>query len=162
METKTISSGWKLVICIIICQLTGIISGWLTTTQNNSWYESIVKPSWNPPGYIFGPVWTILYFLMAISLWLVWKSTAKETPKLQALLIFALQLFLNFWWTLLFFKFHSPISAFIEIMVMIALILSTIVRFSKISKLAAWLLVPYISWVCFAALLNYNLWKLNS
>lgn len=160
--TRTISNNWKLIICILICQATGIISGLLTNTQNNTWYDSIVKPSWNPPGYLFGPVWTILYLLMAISLWIIWKSKAPEIQKYQACLIFAAQLFLNFWWTILFFKFHSPIVAFIEIILMIALIFITIIRFSKISKLAAWLLVPYISWVCFAAILNYNLWKLNS
>lgn len=113
-------------------------------------------------GYLFGPVWTILYLLMAISLWLVWKSNSDETRKLEAMLFFAFQLFLNFWWSILFFKFHSPIAAFNEIILMIVLILITIFRFSKISTTAAWLLVPYISWVCFAAFLNYNLWKLNS
>ncbi len=160
-KTSTVSNNWKLAICIIICQATGIISGLLTNTQNNDWYDKIVKPSWNPPGYLFGPVWTILYFLMGISLWLIWKSNGLESQKVEACLIFAIQLFLNFWWTILFFKLHSPIAAFAEIIVMIALIILTIYKFSKISKTAAWLLVPYISWVCFAAILNYNLWKLN-
>lgn len=160
--STTLSNNWKLAICILICQATGIISGLLTTTQNNIWYNTMVKPSWNPPGYLFGPVWTILYLLMAISLWLVWKSNSDETRKLEAMLFFAFQLFLNFWWSILFFKFHSPIAAFNEIILMIVLILITIFRFSKISTTAAWLLVPYISWVCFAAFLNYNLWKLNS
>lgn len=162
IASTTLSNNWKLAICILICQATGIISGLLTTTQNNIWYNSIVKPSWNPPGYLFGPVWTILYLLIAISLWLVWKSNSDETIKLEAMLFFGFQLFLNFWWTILFFKFHSPSGAFIEIILMIVLILITIFRFSEISKTAAWLLVPYISWVCFAAFLNYNLWKLNS
>lgn len=162
MKTKsTVSNNWKLVICIIICQSVGIISGLLTTTENNAWYTTIVKPDWNPPGYLFGPVWTILYLLMAISLWIIWKSNAAENQKTQACVFFAAQLFLNFWWSILFFKFHSPIAAFVEIIVMIVLILFTIFKFSKISKTAAWLLVPYISWVCFAAILNYNLWELN-
>lgn len=160
--TSMLSNNWKLAICILICQLAGIISGLLTTTQNNVWYNTIVKPSWNPPGYLFGPVWTVLYLLMAISLWLVWKSDSNEFMKQEAMLFFAAQLFLNFWWTILFFKFHSPIWAFIEIILMIVLIFITIFRFSEISKTAAWLLVPYISWVCFAAILNYHLWKLNS
>lgn len=162
METSLLSNNWKLAICILICQLTGIISGLLTTTQNNAWYQTIIKPSWNPPGYLFGPVWTVLYLLMAISLWLVWKSNATEPMKFEAMLFFASQLFLNFWWTILFFKFHSPIWALLEIIIMIVLIIITIFRFSEISTTAAWLLVPYISWVCFAAILNYNLWKLNS
>jgi translocator protein len=161
METSTLSNSWKLAICIAICQATGIISALLTNTQNNDWYNTIIKPSWNPPGYLFGPVWTILYFLIAISLWIIWKSDANEILKKQAILFFAAQLFLNFWWTILFFKFQSPVAAFIEIIVMILLIIITIFRFSEISKTASWLLVPYISWVCFAALLNYNLWILN-
>lgn len=160
-ETTTLSIHWKLAICIIICQATGIISGLLTNTLNNVWYDTIVKPTWNPPGYIFAPVWTILYLLMGISLWIIWKSNTIESQKKEACLLFAIQLFLNFWWTILFFKFHSPIAAFVEIIVMIALIALTMYRFSEISKTAAWLLFPYISWVCFAAILNYNLWKLN-
>lgn len=162
IATITISNNWKLGICILICQITGIVSGLLTTTQNNVWYNTIVKPSWNPPGYLFGPVWTILYVFMAISLWMVWKNDANESMKQEAMLFFAAQLFLNFWWTILFFKFHSPLWAFVDIILMIVLIFITIFRFSEISKTAAWLLVPYISWVCFAAILNYNLWKLNS
>ncbi len=162
VTTTTLSNNLKLVICILICQSVGIISGLLTTTQNNVWYTTIIKPSWNPPGYLFGPVWTVLYLMMGISLWIIWKSNAPEGQKMEACLIFAIQLFLNFWWTILFFKFHSPIAAFVEIILMIALIFFTIFRFSEISKTAAWLMVPYISWVCFAAILNYNLWKLNS
>ena len=162
METIfTLSNNWKLAICIFICQATGIISGLLTNTQNNTWFDNIIKPSWNPPGYLFGPVWTILYLMMAISLWIIWKSNAPETQKFNACLIFASQLFLNFWWTILFFKFQSPLCAFIEILVMICLIVITIYKFSAISKTAAWLLVPYISWVCFATILNYKLWVLN-
>ncbi|WP_310556311.1 TspO/MBR family protein [Flavobacterium sp.] len=159
--TTTLSNNWKLVICIIICQSTGIISGFLTNTQNNTWYDTIIKPSWNPPGYLFGPVWTILYFLMAISLWIVWKSNSIKPMKQQAMLFFAAQLFLNFWWTILFFKLQCPLCAFIEIIVMIVLIFFTIFRFAEISKTAAWLLVPYISWVFFATILNYKLWVLN-
>ena len=160
-RTFTLSNNWKLAVCIFICQATGIVSGLLTNTQNNTWFQTIVKPTWNPPGYLFGPVWTILYLLMAISLWLVWKSHAPETPKLQACLLFAAQLFLNFWWTILFFKFQCPLCAFVEIIVMICLIIITIFKFSDISKMAAWLLVPYISWVVFATILNYKLWVLN-
>ena len=160
-SSGVISDNWKLVICIVICQAVGLTSGFLTNTQNNLWYDTIVKPSWNPPGYLFGPVWTVLYLLMAISLWMIWKSKAPEKKKFQAELIFAAQLFLNFWWTIIFFKFQAPEWAFAEILLMIILILVTIFKFAEISKTAAWLLVPYISWVCFAAILNYNLWTLN-
>ncbi len=160
-NTNVISNSWKLLICIIICQAVGLSAGYLTNTQNNVWYDNIVKPSWNPPGYLFGPVWTILYLLMGISLWIIWKSNAPEHKKLNAELVFAAQLFLNFWWTIIFFKFQAPELAFAEILLMIILILITIFKFAEISRTAAWLLVPYISWVCFAAILNYNLWILN-
>jgi translocator protein len=162
MQSKTtLSNTWKLIISITLCEVTGIISGLLTNTQNNFWYNTIIKPSWNPPAFLFGPVWTILYFLMGISLWIIWKSKFYEYKKSKAILFFALQLFFNFWWTILFFKFQSPFFAFADILLMIVLILITIFRFAEISKTAAWLLVPYISWVCFAAILNYNLWYLN-
>ena len=160
-KTITLSNNWKFAICIIICQAVGFISGLLSSTQNNTWFETIIKPSWNPPGYLFGPVWTILYLLMAIALWLVWKSNGPETQKTQACLVFAAQLFLNFWWSILFFKLQCPLCAFVEIIVMICLIIITIIKFSEISNTAAWLLVPYISWVCFATILNYKLWVLN-
>jgi translocator protein len=160
-QETTLSSNWKLIISVTICEVVGITSGLLTNAQNNIWYDNIVKPSWNPPAYLFGPVWTILYFLMGVSLWIIWKSDFYEYKKSQAMLFFAMQLFCNFWWTILFFKFHSPFAAFADIILMIVLILFTIFRFAEISKTAAWLLVPYISWVCFAAILNYNLWYLN-
>ena len=160
-DSSVISNNFKLLICILICQIVGLTSSFLSNTQNNIWYDSIIKPSWNPPVYLFGTVWTFLYLLMGISLWMIWKSKAPEYKKLTAELIFALQLFLNFWWSIIFFKFQSPELAFAEILLMIVLIIITIFKFAEISRTAAWLLVPYISWVCFAAILNYNLWTLN-
>ena len=156
-----LSSIWKLVISVLICEVTGIISGWISSAEMNTWYATLNKPSWNPPGYIFGPVWTSLYLLMGISLWLVWKSNALESRKLYAELLFALQLFLNFWWSVIFFKFHSPGWAMVDISFMLITILITIFSFAPISKLASWLMVPYISWVSFASMLNYTVWILN-
>jgi translocator protein len=98
---------------------------------------------------------------MGISLWLVWKSEHPKNQKLKAQIIFAIQLFLNFWWSFLFFKFQSPSLAFIEIIVLLIFIIITIFSFSKISKPAAWLLVPYAAWVSFAAILNYTIMVLN-
>ena len=160
-EKISISNNWKLVICIIICQATGLLSGLLSSVQNNAWYDSIQRPSWNPPGYLFGPVWSVLYLLMAISLYIIWKNNASEIRKSYACWTFAAQLFLNFWWSILFFTLQSPLLAFFDIILLIILIIATIFQFSKISKTAAWLLVPYVSWVCFAAILNYKLWILN-
>lgn len=162
VEKNTLSSFWKLVIAIFICEATGIVSGLLSQSDLNTWFSTLHKPTWNPPGYLFGPVWTLLYLLMGISLWLIWKSDAPEPKKTKAQLVFALQLFLNFWWSILFFNLHSPAWAFFNIIFMIVTILITIFLFASISRKAAWLLVPYISWVCFAAILNYSIWKMNS
>ena len=158
---NTIKPVWKLVITILLCEFTGIISAFISQTSNNQWFLSLDKPSWNPPAYLFAPVWTFLYLLMGISLWLVWNSKAPERKKTRACLIFAAQLFLNFWWSILFFRFHSPGLAFIDIILMIVMIVVTIFVFARISRAAAWLLVPYISWVCFAAILNYTIWSMN-
>lgn len=161
IEKPELSSKLKLLICIVICLGVGFTSSLLSATKDNVWFDSISKPSWNPPDYIFGPVWTILYLMMAFSLWIIWKRDIPKYRKFPAELLFASQLFLNFWWSIIFFRFHSPKLAFIEILFLILFILLTIFKFARISKLAAWLLVPYVSWVCFAAILNYNLWILN-
>jgi len=97
---------------------------------------------------------------MGISLWLIWKSITPAPQKIN-LILFALQLFLNFWWSIIFFKFHSPSLALLNIILMLSLILLTIINFSNFSKVAAWLLVPYIAWVSFATILNYTVWSLN-
>jgi len=155
------SSFWKLVFSILICESTGIVSSLISQAAMNSWFAALAKPSWNPPSYLFAPVWTSLYLLMAIALWLVWKSSAPHLQKKRALSLFAIQLFLNFWWSIIFFKFHSPLFAFVDIVLMNIFIILTIFNFATISRLAAWLLVPYISWVFFASLLNYTIWRLN-
>jgi translocator protein len=160
-KSNELSSTWKFIIAVFICEAVGIVSGLLTQNEMTTWFSSLNKPSWNPPAYLFGPVWTTLYFLMGISLWLVWKSNAPETQKLRAELTFALQLFLNFIWSILFFNIHSPALAFVDIVLMIVAILMTIGRFARISRLAAWLLVPYLMWVCFATVLNYRIWAMN-
>lgn len=156
-----ISPFWKLVIAVVICEATGIVSGLLSQSGMSPWFDTLDKPSWNPPGYVFGPVWTFLYLLMGTALWLIWKSDAPEPQKKSAELSFAIQLFLNFWWSIIFFKFHSPALAFAEIMLLLITILITIFRFAPISRLAAWLLVPYVAWVSFASILNYTIWMLN-
>lgn len=158
---QSISNSLKLLISILLCEAVGIVSGLLSQTNMNEWLATLNKPSWNPPSWLFGPVWTILYALMGLALWLIWKSHADETLKRIALLVFALQLFLNFWWSLLFFRFHSPGLALIDILLMIGVIIITLFRFAPISRKACWLLVPYLAWVCFAAILNYTIWFMN-
>jgi len=155
------SNTWKLVIAILIPLAVGLISGLFTANNVTGWFTSIVKPSWNPPNWIFGPVWTTLYILMGIAFFLVWKSEPDDPIKKTATALFAIQLFFNFCWSLLFFQMHQPGWAFAELVVLWLLILATIFVFAKVNNTAAWLLVPYISWVTFAGILNYTIWRLN-
>lgn len=152
----------KFILAVAIPLLVGGTSGFFTVTGIESWYQTIQKPAWNPPNYIFGPVWTTLYALMGIALFLVWKSTGPQAIKKTAILLFAVQLVFNFFWSIIFFKLQQPGWAFLEMIGLWLFILLTILAFSKVDKIAAWLLVPYISWVSFAAILNYTIWKLNS
>lgn len=144
-----------------------IIGAFFTTPAIGTWYATLTKPALNPPNWIFGPVWTILYICMGVAVFLVWSSWA-ETPeggekkkKRNALIIFDVQLALNVLWSVLFFGLHSPFAAFLEIIVLWCMIAWTIIVFYPISRAAAYLLVPYILWVSFASYLNYSLWMLN-
>lgn len=155
------SNAIKLIISIAIPLAVGGISGLFTVTGVESWYQTINKPSWNPPSWVFGPVWTTLYVMMGVALFLVWKSGSSDILKRTAIILFAVQLMLNFFWSFIFFNQHQVGWALVEIIVMWIFILLTILAFGNISKVAAWLLVPYISWVSFATILNYTIWKLN-
>ncbi len=152
---------FKLLIAVIGCELVGIISTPFTLSAIPAWYSTLNKPPFSPPNWIFGPVWTILYFLMGVSAFLVWKQGLKKKQVKEALLVFLTQLFFNFIWSILFFGLHSPILGLLDIIILWVLILITIVKFHKISKLAAYLLVPYILWVSFATILNFYIWILN-
>ena len=151
----------KLFISILIPLLVGAISGFFTSSGVNGWYTLANKPWFNPPNWIFAPVWTTLYVLMGIALFLVWKADADKSIKQTAIILFTLQLTLNFFWSIIFFKLQQPGWAFVEIILMWLMILLTILWFGKINAAAAWLLVPYICWVSFASVLNYSIWKLN-
>jgi tryptophan-rich sensory protein len=162
METiNKLSSTWKFVITIFLCESIGITSGLLASASNNQWFDTLSKPTWNPPAYLFGPVWTTLYLLMGISLGMIWCNKATELSKRNAYYLFATQLFLNFWWSIFFFHFHSPALALLDIILMVITIILTIFSFSAFSKPAAWLLVPYIAWVSFATILNISIWNMN-
>jgi translocator protein len=151
----------KLFISILIPLLVGGIAGMFTSSGVTGWYAVANKPWFNPPNWIFAPVWTLLYILMGIALFLVWKSETGKIIKQTAITLFAVQMVLNFFWSFIFFKLQQPGWAFAEIILMWIMILFTILWFGKISSPAAWLLVPYICWVSFAAVLNYSIWKLN-
>lgn len=152
----------KLIISIVIPVAVGATAGFFTATGVDSWYQTINKPSWNPPSWIFAPVWTTLYVMMGIALYLVWKSDSSDNLKKTAISLFAVQLILNFFWSFIFFNQQQPGWALVEIIAMWVFILLTIFAFAQVSKPAAWLLVPYISWVSFATILNYTIWELNA
>lgn len=151
----------KGIVAIAIPLLVGGASGFFTITGVDSWYQTINKPSWNPPNWVFGPVWTTLYIMMGIALFLVWKEDTSEELKKIAIALFSVQLILNFFWSFIFFNQQQPGWALVEIIAMWFFILLTIFAFAQVNKTAAWLLVPYISWVSFATILNYSIWQLN-
>jgi tryptophan-rich sensory protein len=155
------SNGVKLIISILLPLIVGFTSGFFTASNVGGWYQTIAKPSWNPPSWVFGPMWTTLYIMMGIALFLVWRSNADEAVKRTALWIFGAQLVFNFFWSFIFFYLHQPGWAFAEIIAMWVLILLTIFAFAEVNITAAWLLVPYISWVSFAGILNYTIWRIN-
>lgn len=149
----------KLTIAVVASESAGAIGSVFTVSAIPSWYTGLIKPAFNPPAWVFGPVWIILYFLMGVSLWLVWKSNSDK--KKRAIWLFAAQLILNAVWSPVFFGFHSIGDALTIIVLLWAAIVLTIFIFSKVSKAAAWLLIPYVLWVSFAVYLNYSIWMLN-
>jgi tryptophan-rich sensory protein len=124
------------------------------------WYALLHKPAWNPPGWIFGPVWTLLYTLMAVAAWLVWRQGGFAAQR-RALTCFVVQLALNAAWTPLFFGLHLPGLALIELLLLGIAVAATTAAFFKVSRTAGWLMVPYLAWTIFAAVLNAALWWLN-
>lgn len=152
---------WKLVVSFAVCQFVALIGSVFTISSIQGWYTTLNKPSFNPPNWIFGPVWTILFILMGMSLFLVWRKGLKSKKSKTALKIFFAQLGLNLLWSVLFFGAHSPTLAFIDIILLWIVILFTIVKFYKISKLSAYLLMPYLLWVSFATILNFFIVRLN-
>ncbi len=150
----------RLAISIFLPLAAGFIGAYFTTASIATWYAALQKPLCSPPNWIFGPVWTVLYVLMGLSLYLVWTAGQNKEAK-GAFALFGAQLGLNVLWSIIFFGLKSPFYAFVEIIVLWAAIALTIRSFRKISKTAAALLIPYIFWVSFAAVLNYSIWVLN-
>lgn len=147
-------------IAVLITLCAGLIGNLLGMDAIATWYAGLDKPAWNPPNWIFGPVWTVLYVLMGIAAYLVWEK--KDSPyRTQALIIYGVQLFLNALWSILFFTLKLPSVAFGEIVLMWLAIIVTIVFFWKVKPLATGLLFPYIAWVTFASVLNFAVWQLN-
>ena len=160
-QSRIMNNPIKLVLSLAISVIVGLSGGFFSVSEIPGWYVHLSKPSWNPPNWIFAPVWTSLFVLNGISLFLVWKNSAPARLKKIAIALFSIQLVLNFFWSFFFFHQHAMGWALVEIVILWIFILLTIFAFGKISNLAAWLLVPYICWVSFAVVLNYSIWKLN-
>lgn len=146
---------------IVLCQLAGLIGSLATVPAIPTWYESLKKPFFNPPNWIFGPVWTGLYALMGVSLFLAWQRRQDNTQVKIALVFFFLQLILNVLWSVAFFGLRSPLLGLMDIVLLWTAIFLTIRKFLNISRAAGLLLVPYMLWVSFAVLLNFSFWLLN-
>jgi len=151
----------KLAVSILSCLLAGFIGSAATTPSIPTWYASLQKPAFNPPNWIFAPVWTTLFIMMGVAAFLVWDKGLENKKVRISLGIFGLQLLLNVLWSILFFGLQSPLYAFIDIIMLWASILATIIYFYRISAAAAYLLIPYILWVSFASLLNLSIAMLN-
>jgi benzodiazapine receptor len=147
------------------------LAGWLAVSftaawvgsrfMPGAWYASLAKPSWNPPNSVFGPVWTVLYVLMGVAAWLVWRKAGFSGAGL-ALILFIVQIALNALWSYLFFGQHRPDMAFIDIAALWVVIVIVMVLFWRVDRIAGGLMVPYAAWVTFASYLNYVLWRLNT
>jgi len=146
-------AGW-LVLCFAASATAVFVS-----TQG--WFAQLAKPAWNPPAWVFGPVWTLLYAMMAVAAWLVWREGGWRARG-RALSLFLLQWVLNALWTPLFFALHRPGPAFADIVALWVALAITVVCFGRVRRMAGVLLLPYLAWVTFAAALNFAIWRLNA
>ena len=152
--------GLALLCFIAVCFFIEYFGNYWTKETVSTWYPSLIKPSWTPPDAIFGPVWSVLYIMIAVSGWLIYRSdTSKERS--SALFFYTLQLFLNFIWSFLFFSLRSPLWALIDIIPLCLLIMMTIYKAWSVDKLASFILLPYLLWVMYASSLNLFIWFLN-
>ena len=152
LNSKLALGGW-----ILFCFAASATAVFVSTT---GWYAQLQKPSWNPPSWLFAPVWSTLYLLMAIAAWLVWREGGWAGQK-RALSVFVVQWVLNVLWTPLFFGQHLIGPAAVEIFALVLVLIATIVLFSRVKKAAGLLLLPYLAWISFAAFLNFTIWRLN-
>ena len=160
-NTSTVKSTGMLVLFLLLCfgvAWTGAqVSPGIASSE---WYEQLNKPDWNPPGWLFGPVWTALYTMMAFAAWRIWKLLGFSDGK-KELSFFGIQLFLNGLWSQLFFNAQNPGLAFVEIILLLSAIVATTIYFYRKDRIAGWLMVPYILWVGFATVLNGTIWMIN-
>ncbi|EIJ37669.1 TspO/MBR family protein [Galbibacter orientalis] len=151
----------RILIAVVVCLVVGFLSGFATQSSVDTWYPTLNKPSFNPPNWIFAPVWTILYIIMGISAGIVWARGFYHLWVKTALYHFGFQLLFNAMWSIVFFGFQKPFWALLIIITLVVLILLTIKWFKVVNRVAAYLLIPYLLWVCFATILNFSIWQLN-
>ncbi len=152
----------KFLLSLSLCMLVGLVAAYFTQSSVNTWYTTLQKPSFNPPNWVFAPVWTSLYAMMGIALFLVWSRGANTPQRSTALGFFFAQLFFNGLWSFAFFMMQSPLAGLVVISILFLLIVFTILIFFRISGWAAVLLFPYLLWVGFASMLNYTIFILNN
>lgn len=152
----------RIALVVMTCLVIGYLSGMVTRESITTWYPTLIKPVFNPPNWIFAPVWTSLYIMMGVAGGLVWnKLDGNETLVKKAFLFFIIQLALNALWSLIFFKLHNLLLASIEVVLLLLMIFETYTMFKKIDKIAGLLLIPYLAWVSFATILTISIWYLN-
>jgi translocator protein len=161
MNLPKIRSPILLITCIAVPLISGVVGSIATIPAIPTWYAGLIKPAFTPPDWLFGPVWTTLYILMGISLYLIAIEGIEKKPVRLAVIVFAAQLIVNIFWSFAFFGFQSPISGLFMIFALIILVLATIYFFYRVSRTAAILLVPYIAWICIATYLNVMIFILN-
>ena len=161
MVKRTVIQIILFVVSMVVCQAAGVIGGFFTRMSLEDWYDGLKKPKFTPAKKVFMPVWIGLYGLMGVALFLI-ANYGVRTPEVKVpFVLFGVQLYLNVTWPAMFFGLRSPLAGFIEIIFLWLAILATIISFGTVSIAAALLLVPYIGWVSFAAVLNYSIWRLN-
>lgn len=148
-------------ISVTVCLTIGFLSSFATQSSVNDWYLELNKPSFNPPNWIFAPVWTVLYIMMGVAAGIVWAKGFYHIWVKTALYHFGIQLLFNALWSLIFFGFKNPFAALLVILALLVLLIFTIKWFKVVSQTAALLLIPYLLWVCFATALNYKIWEMN-
>lgn len=149
-----------LIVSLFVCAIASGIGGYITAGSVTTWYRTLAKPFFNPPDWVFAPVWTTLFVMMAVAAWRVWRAQRWPSTK-PALTLYAGQLALNVSWSALFFGARSPGAALIDVVILLAMVLLTARAFAEIDRVAAWLMMPYAAWVGFATLLNAAIWRLN-
>jgi benzodiazapine receptor len=162
LENRKMNKITRILTVVVTCLAIGYFSGIVTRSSIETWYPTLVKPSFNPPNWVFAPVWSMLYIMMGLAAGLVWDRIEFEKEVVRkALILFAFQLALNALWSYLFFGLMNPMLAGLEVIILWLVIYETYIQFSKINRVAGYLMIPYLLWVSFATVLNASIWWLN-